>query len=208
MENIKAIVFDFGNVIININVELTFKAFADLTFKSIEKVKAVFEEAKVFERYETGEFSDDDFRDFIRSLFLSPLTNSEIDAAWNALILNIPKERIDLLQTLSLRYPIYLLSNTNNIHIEFSNKYLHQNFGIYSLEKLFRKLYLSYELELWKPDEAIYQFVANDLSLKPHEILFLDDNQSNIISARNFGFQTVLIEPNSFTISSYFNNFL
>lgn len=208
MENIKAIVFDFGNVIININVELTFKAFADLTFKSIEKVKAVFEEAKVFERYETGEFSDDDFRDFIRSLFLSPLTNSEIDAAWNALILNIPKERIDLLQTLSLRYPIYLLSNTNNIHIEFSNKYLHQNFGIYSLEKLFRKLYLSYELELWKPDEAIYQFVANDLSLKPHEILFLDDNKSNIISARNFGFQTVLIEPNSFTISSYFNNFL
>jgi glucose-1-phosphatase len=199
----KAIVFDFGNVIININVELTIQAFAKITGKNSEKVKALFEEFRVFKRYESGEFSDDEFRDLIRSIFNQPLTSAEIDLAWNALLLDIPLARINLLQDLRKQYPVYLLSNTSNIHIQAANRYLFKAFKIQSLLELFDEIYLSYELELWKPDVAIYQHVAKDLKLSPNEILFFDDNVANIEASKQFGFQSVLIKPGEFEVLDF-----
>ncbi len=202
----KAVVFDFGNVIINIDVPRTFQTFASLTGKKQEAVEKLIADSQLFKRYETGQFEDDEFREIVRQTLGFPLSDKEIDEAWNSLLLDIPKERIELISALRLKYPIYLLSNTNHIHIKASNCYIKRNFNGYILHDWFDKLYLSYEMGLWKPEKSIYYSVLKDLNLAPNEVLFLDDNKANIESAKEIGIQTILVEPTK-TINQYFSEF-
>lgn len=192
---IKAVVFDFGNVIINIDVEKTVLAFSELTFKSPTRIKQLFVDAEVFKKYETGFYSDDEFRDVIRQILSYPLNDQEIDQAWNALLLDVPKKRLDFLESLKMKYSIYLLSNTNNIHIEQCRQYFRTKFGITNFETIFNETFLSYKMGLWKPEYKIYDAVINKIGLKPQEILFLDDNQDNIDAASDLGIQCIKINP-------------
>jgi glucose-1-phosphatase len=192
---IKAVVFDFGNVIINIDVEKTILAFSELTFKSSARIKQLFTDAEVFKKYETGFYSDDEFRDVIRQILSYPLNDQEIDQAWNALLLDVPKKRLDFLESLKMKYPIYLLSNTNNIHIEQCRQYFRTKFGITNFETIFNETFLSFKMGLWKPDYKIYDSLINKIGLKPQEILFLDDNQDNIDAASDLGIQCIKINP-------------
>ena len=191
----KAVIFDFGNVIINIDIPRTFQAFATLTGKRQAVIEKLVLENQLFRRYETGQFSDIEFREIVRQTVGFPLSDHEVDRAWNSLLLDIPQERIDLLREIRKKYPIYLLSNTNNIHIEASNAYLKKNFGYRHLDELFDRLFLSYEIGMWKPDTEIYHYVLESIKLKPQEVLFLDDNAHNIQSASALGMQTILVEP-------------
>ncbi|MGL4631119.1 MAG: HAD family hydrolase [Leadbetterella sp.] len=192
---IKAVVFDFGNVVINIDVDRTYRAFSNLTFKTEAKIKQIFEENSIFKNYELGKFSDDEFREVIRQVCGYPLNDHEIDTAWNALILDIPKARMDYLFELRKKYPIYLLSNTNSLHIQYCNEYARKTFGISNLIQFFEKSYLSYELGLYKPDYGIYQHVLDDLSIKPEEMIFLDDREDNIQTASEMGIHAIQIHP-------------
>lgn len=199
---IKAVVFDFGNVIINIDVEKTILAFSELTFKSTSRIKQLFADAEVFRKYETGFYSDEEFRDVIRQVLSYPLNDQEIDHAWNALLLDIPKERIIFLENLRIKYPIYLLSNTNNIHIEHCKLYFRNKLGVSNFESLFNETFLSYKMGLWKPDYKIYDAVIQKIGCQPNEILFLDDNQDNIDSALDMGIKCIKINPPECFIST------
>jgi putative hydrolase of the HAD superfamily len=192
---IKAVIFDFGNVIINIDIPRTFQAFASLTGKRQAVIEKLVIENQLFRRYESGQFTDIEFREIVRQTVGFPLSDNEVDKAWNSLLLDIPQERIDLLKEIRKKYPIYLLSNTNGIHIEASNAYLKKTFGLKHLDELFDQLFLSYEIGMWKPDTEIYQHVLDTIKLKPQEVLFLDDNHHNIQSANALGIQTILVEP-------------
>lgn len=191
----KAILFDFGNVIINIDVEKAILAFSELTFKSPARVNQLFADAEVFKKYETGYYSDDEFRDVIRQILSYPLNDQEIDKAWNALLLDVPKKRLDFLEYIKMKYPIYLLSNTNNIHIEQCKQYFRTKFGIPNFETIFSETFLSYKMGLWKPDYKIYDAAISKIGCKPEEILFLDDNQDNIDAATDLGIQCIKINP-------------
>jgi glucose-1-phosphatase len=133
------------------------------------------------------------------------LSDAEIDKAWNAILLDIPAERIELIKKIRQKYPIYLLSNTNNIHIKASNDYLKKAHGISHLDQLFDQLFLSYEMGMWKPDVEIYNSVLKQIKLQPNEVLFLDDNLKNIETANTLGIQTILVEPPT-SITEYCKN--
>lgn len=193
--DIKAVVFDFGNVIINIDLEKTFQAFSDLTFKSVERIRSLFAESDIFRKYETGFYSDDEFRDVVRQTLSYPLNDQEIDEAWNALLLDVPPERLAYLENLRFRYPVYLLSNTNAIHIEKCQQYFRNRYRIPDFRKLFTQAFFSYEMGLWKPDYKIYQKVLEETGYPPSEVLFLDDNADNIEAAKDMGIQTIKINP-------------
>lgn len=196
----QAIVFDFGNVIIDINPELSYEAFSRISYKSVEKVKTLFAENQVFKKFETGLYSDDEFLDSIRQILGFPLNDNEIIDAWNALLLEVPKERIELLYNLKNRYPIYLLSNTNSIHIAKCNQYFKSKFGIQKVADIFDRAFLSYEMGLFKPDPEIYRTVLDEIDLPAHKVLFIDDNLDNINSAKELGLQTIHINlPNNLT---------
>ena len=191
----KAVIFDFGNVIINIDVPRTFQAFSKLTGKKQTVIEKLVTDNQLFRRYETGHFTDIEFREIVRQTVGFPLSDHEVDTAWNSLLLDIPEDRIQLLKEIRKKCPIYLLSNTNNIHIEASNNYLKKTFGFKHLNELFDQLFLSYEIGMWKPDADIYHHVLKTINLKPQEVVFLDDNAHNIQSASALGMHTILVEP-------------
>lgn len=195
MKGIKAIVLDFGNVIINIDPELTVSQMAALSSKSTDTVKKLISDSELFRRYETGLFSDEDFREIVRQTLGFPFSDREVDHAWNALLLDVPPERISLLLDLRAKYPLYLLSNTNNIHIQKCNTYFRDHFGISSVDSLFDKAFLSYEMGMWKPDKSIYHQVLNEIGVEPSEMLFIDDNKANINSAKELGITAVHLNP-------------
>ncbi|GAB2650773.1 HAD family phosphatase [Emticicia sediminis] len=191
----KAVIFDFGNVIINIEFQRIYQTFAKFTSKSPAYIEKKITEDQIFRRYESGQFTDEEFREVIRQTLGFPLSDHEVDTAWNAILLDIPTDRIDLIHNIRQKYPVYLLSNTNNIHITASNNYLKKAHGINNLDLLFDKLYLSYEMGLWKPDAEIYREVLRANKLQPNEVIFFDDNHHNIESAKAIGMQTILVEP-------------
>lgn len=195
-----AVIFDFGNVIINIDVPKTYEAFATLSGKSVEKIERLFQENQVFRRYEIGLYSDDEFREAIRQIVGYPFSDAEVDQAWNALLLDIPLERIDFLLQLRQKVPIYLLSNTNTLHIQAAEKILRSSCGISSLDRLFTHAFYSYDLGLWKPDPAIYTTVLDSIGFTADQVLFLDDNPDNVASARALGIFTEQIVPHEFTM--------
>jgi putative hydrolase of the HAD superfamily len=190
----KAVIFDFGNVIINIEFQRIYKAFAKFTSKPIAYIEKRITEDQIFRRYESGQFTDEEFREVIRQTLGFPLSDHEVDTAWNAILLDIPTDRIDLIHKIRQNYPIFLLSNTNNIHITASNNYLKKTHGINSLDILFDQLFLSYEMGMWKPDTEIYFEVLRLINLEPNEVIFFDDNLQNIESAKAIGMQTILVE--------------
>lgn len=194
-KDIEAIVFDFGNVIIDIDLERTFQAFSTLIDRPIDRVKSIFENEQLFRRYEIGLFEDSEFRDIIRQALGFPFSDVEINNAWNALLLEVPYERIKLVQSLRATCPVYLLSNTNNIHIESCNKYFKQKFGIAKVADLFDEAFYSYEMGLWKPQNEIYETLLEKIGLKPNQVLFVDDNKANIESASKMGIQTIHLVP-------------
>ena len=201
----KAVIFDFGNVIINIDFKRIYQTFAIYTSKSEAYIEKQITDNQLFRRYESGQFTDEEFREIIRQVLGFPLSDTEINKAWNAVLLDIPADRIELIKKIRQKYPVYLLSNTNNIHIKASNYYLWKAHGISNLDQLFDKLFLSYEMGMWKPDTEIYYHMLKKIKLQPNETLFLDDNINNIESAKSIGIQTILVEPPT-SITEYCKN--
>jgi glucose-1-phosphatase len=205
-DKIKNIIFDFGDVIINIDIPLTAKAFAELANRPVEEIEAISKENKLFHKIETGLLDEPTFRNYIRATLGHPeWTDQTIDTAWNALLLDIPPARIELIQQLSKKYRLFLLSNTSSIHITESNKILQKATGVPYLGVLFEKMFLSYEMGVMKPNLGIYEMALAEANIKPEETVFLDDNFDNIQAAKELGIQTIHVQK-PVSILEYLSN--
>jgi epoxide hydrolase-like predicted phosphatase len=202
---IKNIIFDLGGVVIDIDFDLTFSAFAQLANHPVAQTKKIMSELNIWDRYERGELTDQKFIDIIRESLSLKQSDQEIIVAWNALLLELPKRRIDLVKEINSKYITYVLSNTSNIHIEGVNKILEKSTGEKDLKNVFGKVYYSYEINRRKPDLDIYEFVLEDAGLKAEETLFLDDNLDNILAAQKVGIQTIHVHP-PICITKYLEN--
>jgi putative hydrolase of the HAD superfamily len=120
--------------------------------------------------------------------------DTEIDAAWCAMLIDFPAEKIEMLQQLQKHYQLYLFSNTNSIHIRYFHRLFRDKFG-YSLSDLFVKDYYSSEIQLRKPTQESFQFVLNDADINPSETLFIDDSDQNIAGAELAGMYAIHITP-------------
>lgn len=207
-DSIKNIVFDLGDVIINIDVPRAAQSFATLSSRETTEVLRLFEEGTLFRQFETGQLDAPGFRSHVRQLLdNSTWDDAEIDMAWNSLLLDMPAERIELVKELSKKYRLFLLSNTSSIHIEAVNKILHQASGVERLDDLFEKIFLSYEMGIMKPDSEIYQRVLEEAGIRAEETLFLDDNADNIEAASALGIQTIHVQK-PLTILDYLNDYV
>ena len=193
---IKNLIFDLGGVIINLDTFLTIRAFADITGQSPEAIIKFSTSHPHFHAYEKGEIDNATFRDTIREMSTMALEDEVIDKAWNAMILDLPHNRIDLLKKLKNSYNIYLLSNTNTIHMECVNN-VRAVAGIISFDQIFHQDYYSHLMGKRKPDSEIFDQVLEDNNLSAEETLFLDDNYDNIKGASNLGINTLHVtSPN------------
>jgi putative hydrolase of the HAD superfamily len=203
---IKNIILDLGNVIINIDFELTYKALASLTQRDIFEVKKELDDTNLWNRYEEGLISDELFLKTLYDALELTCTQKELEKAWCGLLLDIPQRRIDLIDELRKKYRVFILSNTSDIHIQVINGMIKNQFGRPDLESLVEKAYYSYQMKMRKPGKEIYQTMLSDAKILASETLFLDDNEDNIEGAKKCGIQTVLVDPNNSCMTEYLKN--
>ncbi len=189
-KKIKNIIFDLGGVILNLSVDSTLRRFAELSSTPVDKVIETYHSRPEFLAYEKGEMTNDEFRRSLKEIFDITSLDSELDGCWNAMLGDIPKERIDLLRELKSKYKTFLLSNTNAIHLDCFSGIVKKAHGLESLDPLFHKAYYSHLMKMRKPDPGIYEFVLKENGLKANETIFLDDNAANLKGAASVGIET------------------
>jgi len=196
MQNIKNVIFDLGGVILNIDLKKTAKAFTGLGHESFENLFNIGHAAGFFKEYECGLIDDAGFVNAIKDRFQQKVSDEQVIAAWNALLLDFPPSRIDFLKSISSRYRLFLFSNTNALHREAFNIIYKNTFKNGHLDDLFERSYYSHIFKMRKPDPASYQYIMNENGLIPAETLFIDDALVNIEGAQKCGIQTVhLVAP-------------
>jgi glucose-1-phosphatase len=194
MKAIKNIIFDLGGVVLNIDFKKTDSAFKLLGWESFSEHITQFHITDLFEKYETGGIDDLQFLEGISGLMGKPAQHEHLINAWNALLLDFPPRRIELLKKLKTRYRTFLLSNTNALHLQAYQQQLHEQQGVY-LEDIFEKTYYSHVVRLRKPSVEIFGLVLKENNLDPEETLFIDDTASNFEGAKKLGIQTHYLAP-------------
>ena len=196
---IKTIIFDFGNVFINLDIEGAHKRALE-TFQ----IESLSEEMLGFNSfYEQGLISTDEFLEFYAENFPKLSKEALIDI-WNFMLKDFPENRLNFLKTLhqSSNYKLILLSNTNELHINYVKEHVafYQEFKNY-----FDAFYLSHEINLVKPNQDIFEFVLNKNKLKAEECLFIDDNEDNIKTANELKIGTWHIKPETEDVINLFD---
>jgi glucose-1-phosphatase len=191
---VNAVIFDLGGVIVDLAVDKTVKAFAALSGVAPAQVLEAYIKHPGFFAYEKGLITDAEFRQILRELFSIQVSDAQLDEAWNAMLVNLPKEKLQWLTNLKSKVKVYALSNTNAIHIKYVNEVMLQG---EPLDSYFHRCYYSHHVNMRKPDLEIYEHVLNHNGLVSHETLFLDDNPDNIKAAKRLGIQAVQVNhPN------------
>lgn len=204
--SIKNIIFDLGGVVIDIDLNLAYLEFSKLLNITHQEVYHKFYDFHLWNKHEIGEVSDTELRLEINKFAYTQLSDNQIDKAWNSLLIEIPKSRIARIIELSTKYNVFVLSNTNGIHVEHFGKLLFESTGIEKLDFIFKKVYYSHEMKLRKPDIKIYENLLNDAQILASETLFLDDNLDNIIAAQSIGIHGVHV-INPLTMLDYLKNY-
>lgn len=195
MEGIRNILFDLGGVILNNDVGLTLRAFADLGISDMGNYFGAGKASSFFRDYETGRVSDAEFIAELRRMGNLSAPDSLIIKAWNALLLDFPPARIELIKKLREKYRVYLFSNTNTLHMKAFRQIFRDSFGGEELESLFDKAFYSAEIGLRKPDREAFEYVLGECGIRGNEMMLVDDALVNIEGAEQSGLQAIWVKP-------------
>jgi len=185
-KNIKNIVFDLGGVLIDLDFKSAINGLQKAGFTNVKEQLQAFDNEGIFQKFELGEISADEFRASIRENSNVSLTDEEVDSLWNLMLLEIPREKLELILDLRSKYMVYLLSNTNSIHWDYVCKNAF-NYRGFRVNDYFEKTFLSFEMHLAKPDKAIFEKMLEDANLLAEETLFIDDSEANCKAAEEVG---------------------
>jgi len=192
-----AVIFDFGGVIIDLDYHATIRAFDQLCGRETAHLYSQQQQQPLFDAFETGAIAAAEFRDGLRDLLAVEASDTELDDAWNAMLGRIPAHKVDFLHRFGQQRPIFLLSNTNEIHKAafdriFTEDHGHTHSG---LGDLFVTDYYSHQMGDRKPNPSIYRTVVEAHGLDPARTLFIDDTAHNLPGAAEAGLLTWHLQP-------------
>lgn len=187
---IKNLLFDLGGVIMDLDRDRCVRAFEALGMADADDFLGVYGQKGAFLALERGDIGAAEFRDAIRPLFARPVTDSEIDHAFNQFLLGIPVSRLKALRELRKDYRIYLLSNTNPIMFEgmIADEFRKEG---RCMDDYFDGMVASYKAKCYKPDREIFDYTRGHCGIDGGETLFFDDSMANVEAARAAGFKAV-----------------
>ena len=193
-KNVKAIIFDFGGVIINLNRQASVDKLIELGVKDADSMLDNYVQSGLFAQLEAGEINADQFHNLLREKYQLSLSDEVIDDAFYRFLLDIPDYKMKLIHKLhdgvynakGERIRILVLSNTNEIQFPYCMRKFF-NVGGDSVDNYFDKLYLSYEMKMTKPSDEIFLKLLSEEGIKPEEAVFLDDGPANIETAKRLG---------------------
>ena len=202
-KNVKAIIFDFGGVIINLNRQASVDKLIELGVKDADSMLDNYVQSGLFAQLEAGEISADQFHNLLREKYQLSLSDEVIDDAFYRFLLDIPDYKMKLIHKLhdgvynakGERIRILVLSNTNEIQFPYCMRKFF-NVGGDSVDNYFDKLYLSYEMKMTKPSDEIFLKLLSEEGIKPEEAVFLDDGPANIETVKRLGMQVYHVAQN------------
>ncbi len=188
------VIFDMGGVLIDLNRKACIEAFRALGFTQIDDYIGEFVQSDIFLGLEEGRLTEAQFYAAVRERIGRKVSDDDIRAAWNEFLLTIPDKKLELILALKKKYRVYLLSNTNPIHFPHI---VATQFGRngHAMADYFDECFLSYELHLSKPSEAIFRYLMDEKGILPSHSLLIDDGKANIETAKKLGFKTYLAQP-------------
>jgi putative hydrolase of the HAD superfamily len=193
---VRNIIFDLGGVLLNIDFNRTSQAFEAFGIPDFGRFYQQSFSNPLFAALEKGDCTPEEFYDSFRKETELALSNEQITNAWNALLLDFRDESMAYLGSLKGHYRLFLLSNTNQIHLEAFRKIHFRQYGHHGFDGHFEKAWYSHELGLRKPNQECYAEVLNRHGLAPQETLFVDDTAINTEGAEKLGILTLLLKKN------------
>lgn len=190
---IKNIIFDLGGVIFDVDYNLTLQKFRGFGTENFDHIYTQLKQTSLFDGFEIGEISANDFYERLRNELNSNISDEKIKLAWNAMLLGLPKERLDLVEKLSKKYRVFLLSNTNEIHLPEVKKIIFDSLRINDFDSFFENTYYSHLIGKRKPNADIFEFVLRENNLKKEETIFADDTPQHIEGAKKINLPTIFI---------------
>jgi len=193
LKQFKTIIFDFGGVIFDINPDLTYNEFNKLIPTKV--LNNIFKN-NILKDFEKGLISFEELHSGVNKIAKTNISKNNFINAWNAMLLNYNKKRLEYLKKMKQTHKLIMLSNTNELHYDFFSKKLINEYNI-SLTELFHKVYLSHKMGMIKPDVNIYKYVLLEQKIIPNETLFIEDTKENVITANSIGIKTLTITRNN-----------
>ena len=187
----KAIVFDMGGVLIDLDPPACIKAFKDvLGFDRITELLDPFHQKGIYGELEGGRLSTDEFRAAVLAESRPGSRPEDVDRCMDAMISGMEPYKADLLRELSQKYPLYLLSNNNEIARVRYHKLL-EDLGL-DWRSVFQEEFCSFQMKMLKPDPEFFREAIRRIGLPPEEIYYVDDSPVNVDAARSEGIDAVL----------------
>lgn len=193
MHHIKNIIFDLGGVIINLDINKTIAEFNKLSYMPFEAIYTQASQSDIFDKLDKGLISDADFFYEIRKQIRYEGPDQELLKAWNAMLLDVPERRLDVLVKMKQNYNTFLLSNTCEPHIAAFEHDLYLTHGVKNFNDYFDEVYYSCRIGMRKPDKEIFEFVLKQHDLKPEETVFIDDSIQHVKGAGECGISAFLL---------------
>ncbi len=190
LKEFDAVIFDLGGVLINLDYQLTESAFVNLGCTNFNELFSQLNQTDLFDRFETGKVSSFHFVNRLLDMLPQGTNANQVVHAWNAMILDFPQERMNWLREIGSQQRIFLLSNTNDLHVSSVRSSLTKTVGHGDLESYFEKAYFSCDMGQRKPDEACFNMVLQENGLNPKTTLFIDDSPQHIEGAKKIGLNT------------------
>jgi putative hydrolase of the HAD superfamily len=206
LNGIEGVIFDFGQVLIELDYPKVIDGFSKVAHKNKEEINELVVTAPLLKEFEVGNISPNEFRLGVNELLGTSLDDVLLDEIWNSMLKNLPKNRMDILASVGKKFKTYILSNTNVIHEAFYNKMIFEVTGEPSLHQLVNKAYCSQDMGLRKPNKACYEYVIDDIGVDPGKLLFLDDRSDNIEGASKCGLRTIHVTNADTQLRELLNN--
>lgn len=206
--SIKNIILDLGGVILNIDYHRTIKAFQELGVSNFDELYTQAKQNHLFDDYESGQIDTDTFLDKLATYFDSPPPRKNMIRAWNAMLLDLPQDRLVFISALRSQFNTALLSNTNPIHIECFHSIIKEENNIDSLNPFFDHVHFSSDLGMRKPDTKIFEHVCKLHEFEPRETLFIDDSPQHVEGAKKAGLHAYLLDTDSNDVETLLRSLL
>jgi FMN phosphatase YigB (HAD superfamily) len=193
MSKINTIIFDLGGVIINLDIPATIAGFNKLSNKPFEAIYTQLQQTPLFDLFDKGLITEQEFFNGLKVAMEAEPGDELMIKAWNAMLLDFPLHRLELLMQLKGKYRLFLLSNTNETHIREFEAHLLESRGYQNLEPFFEKVYYSCRMGMRKPDTEIFEYVLKENHLVAEETLFIDDTIHHVDGALKTGIRAHLL---------------
>ncbi|MEP0985575.1 HAD family phosphatase [Ekhidna sp.] len=193
LQGVDAIIFDFGNVLIDLDYPRVIRRFSEVAKKNTDEIEEMVVTSPVLQQFERGMIDPAEFRAEINKLLGTNMGERQFESIWNSMLKSITKERMDKVLKIGEKYRTYILSNTNIIHEIAYEEMIMEETGKASLRDFVDEVFYSHEIGLRKPNLNCYEYVIDEIDNYPSRMLFLDDRLDNVEAAQIAGMKAVQV---------------